>query len=692
MVAVVAVVLDHLIGWPSGGFVGVDVFFVLSGFLITGLLLREHERTGTISFSGFYRRRLKRIAPAATVVLIAVVIAGFVIFTRVRADQTMWDAIWAFFFAANWHFAAAGTDYFQAGLAVSPIQHFWSLAVEEQFYFIWPWLMLLIFTIATRRNRTNRTARRAIGTAMIVLSAASFAWAMWETQTSPTWAYFSTFSRAWELGLGAIIAVAAPLLTLLPNAVRPILAWVGLAGIVLSLFVVSDEVAFPAPWAALPVIATVLVIAAGTGGQHRFLWPLTNPVSVWLGDISYSLYLWHFPVIIFLGVLMPEGPMYFGIAAAGMLALAVASYYGVENPIRNSEWLVPRAERAPKKRRSRASTASFNRTVTGVLLGTLVVATVALIGVALLPRTSPLPANALLAAPAPTESAAPAPVSDNPEDTLKAQVALALKATEWPALTPSLDQLGEAAWAPEIINDGCLSVEDEDLDACRFGDGEKLAVLVGDSIAASWIPALRAALEPQGYSLQVLTKSGCPFFDVTPKGDTQGECAEHRSWEIEKANTLQPALTIISNAFEDNLEEGEDPSSELKVSTWREGGERSAAKLTSATPVVMLSAPPGGEDPNQCVTIASKPADCVGDVSGFYTQIEQANKAVMTTADLPGTTTYLNTQPWFCVSSKCPLFVGTTPVRIDVAHLTGVYSQSLGPVMWQAIAPLVAAP
>ncbi|WP_162237669.1 acyltransferase family protein [Agreia sp. Leaf244] len=172
MVAVVVVIFDHLIGWPTGGFIGVDVFFVISGFLITGLLLREHDRSNTISFIGFYKRRIRRILPAATLVLVVTVVVAFVVFNVSRATQTFWDGIWSFFFAANWRFASAGTDYFQADGPVSPLQHFWSLAVEEQFYFVWPWLMLLIFILGGRAAKWNtKAAHRAIGIAMVIITA-----------------------------------------------------------------------------------------------------------------------------------------------------------------------------------------------------------------------------------------------------------------------------------------------------------------------------------------------------------------------------------------------------------------------------------------------------------------------------------------------------------------------------------------
>lgn len=254
MVAVGAVIADHLLGWPVGGFVGVDIFFVISGFLITGLLLREHQRTGSISFVRFYRRRIKRILPAATLVIMFTVLVAHLLFASSRATATLWDGVWAFAFAANWNFAAQGTDYFPAGGAISPLQHYWSLAVEEQFYFAWPWLMLLIFALAGRRAHWNkRIAHRIVGLVMVGIIIASFAWAIFDTQNAPTWAYFSTFSRTWELGIGAVLAVFAGTAARLPAIARTSLGWVGLLGIVASVFIVNGNAGFPAPWAVLPL-------------------------------------------------------------------------------------------------------------------------------------------------------------------------------------------------------------------------------------------------------------------------------------------------------------------------------------------------------------------------------------------------------------------------------------------------------
>lgn len=212
-VAVLLVIADHYIHRPTGGFIGVDVFFVISGFLITGHLFREAERDGRISFKKFYGKRARRILPAALTVTIITIAVAFTAFTTSRAQTIATDGLWATLFSANWRFIAVGTDYMHMDDAVSPLQHYWSLSIEEQFYFVWPFIMVLAIMLAGKRAQgaalkitTRRNALIAIG----IIVAASFAWAMWETTTRPTWAYFSTFSRAWELGLGAMLAISTP--------------------------------------------------------------------------------------------------------------------------------------------------------------------------------------------------------------------------------------------------------------------------------------------------------------------------------------------------------------------------------------------------------------------------------------------------------------------------------------------------
>ncbi|WP_172411777.1 acyltransferase family protein, partial [Arthrobacter globiformis] len=454
--AVLLVIADHLLGYPTGGFIGVDVFFVISGFVITASLLREHDRNGRISFADFYRRRARRILPLASLVIVLTLAGSWAVFSTARFAGIAQDGLWAFLSAANWRMAITGTDYMQAGGAVSPLQHFWSLAVEEQFYIVWPWLIALMLGWgAYGLGRSSSGARRPLGLALLAVVAASFAFAMWESSAAPTVAYFSTFSRAWELGCGGLLAVLAPVLLRIPDRIRPALAYLGLAGIVVGAFTLTPEVTFPGPWAAVPVLATMAVIAAGTGGEQRLLAPLTNRVSRYLGDISYSLYLWHLPVIILLGALRPATAVVdYAVALALTLALSAWSYRFIEEPVRHSQWLEPKAVKAagavhgasaphgaaaPHRATSRRGAAP--RLAYGAL------ATLALVAAVVVTFTlvKAAPATQTAVAPPVVSPGASSPAASTPAGKLNQELALALSAAQWPELTPAIDTLGNEA-------------------------------------------------------------------------------------------------------------------------------------------------------------------------------------------------------------------------------------------------------
>ena len=673
MIAVTAVILDHLIHWPSGGFVGVDVFFVISGFLITGLLLREHERTGTISFVGFYRRRIKRIIPAAMVVIASTVIAAFFLFNQSRAQQTIWDGIWATLFGANWRFAIADTDYFQAGGAVSPLQHYWSLSVEEQFYFIWPWIMLGIFALLGAINAT-RHARRVVFAAILAITLVSFAWSVWETGTNPGWAYFSTFSRAWELGVGAIIAVSAGLFTRLPQWLRPLLGWVGLAGICASAFLISSASAFPAPAAALPVISTALVIIGGTGGQQKFLWPIMNPVSSYIGSISYSLYLWHFPVIIFLAPLL-EGRRYIVVSLVIMVVLSVLSYHFVENPIRSSRWLEPR--RKPSAGSRVAPRLAFS------LMGILAVAVIAVGTITFLPRPAPASSDA-------TGTTPPASTgTDTAEERLQLELRSALSATEWPEFDPPIENLADQR-VPQWTENYCINVTRSNRDRCVWGPegGAGTIAVVGDSIATSWLPAIIGAFPD--YQVHSFSLNACPFPFASVKQRTSDpgvyeECDAHHTWVTSELTALKPDVIIVADSYHTLNRLTSGAYGAKAVAEWKVGFAAAAAALPDAATKVVLFSPPGGADLQECFTPISSPADCIGSPERSWEDLRTAESEA---ADLAGMT-FVPTEQWFCIKERCPSFVGRAAMYADSGHLTATSSSHLTDVVREALTPLI---
>ena len=302
-VAVLLVALNHAgIPFLSGGYVGVDVFFVLSGFLITGILLSQAERNGYVSLTEFYVRRARRILPAAVLTLVVTSIAAHHLLNFVRARSVVEDSVWASLFAANIHFARQGSDYFAQGQPPSPILHFWTLSAEEQFYLVWPTVLSLVLfgALFGRRLRLRRSVgaptirRPALGRALIVVVAAgtaSLIWSIYSTRTSPTAAYFSTPARAWELALGAALAVVASTPRRVPARLRVVMGWAGLVAVASAAVLFSAETAFPGYAALLPALGAALVIGAGLRGQPSRL-DVGRSLSLrpfrYVGDRAYA--------------------------------------------------------------------------------------------------------------------------------------------------------------------------------------------------------------------------------------------------------------------------------------------------------------------------------------------------------------------------------------------------------------------
>lgn len=690
--AVLLVVADHMFHYPSGGFVGVDVFFVISGFLITGLLIREHQRKGRVSFVDFYRRRAKRILPLAILVLAITVGAAWALFPNGRAWRITEDGLWSLVFGTNWHLAAIGTNYMQDDGLLSPLQHFWSLAVEEQFYVVWPWVIVLVLGLAAKAGRSATQGRARLAAVMGLLTVASFAFAMWETANNPTFAYFSTFSRAWELGLGALLAVFATVPHRIPDAVRAPLSWVGFLGIVASAFFITPDSPFPAPWAAAPVIFTALLIAAGTTTTDEpvRVAPLTNPVSRYLGDISYSIYLWHFPALVLIGAVWPlSGPVENLIVLGVILAVSALSYYFVEDAVRSSSWLEPKAKRVPRVFTGQPSRAA---------IGGLVALAIAAGGTtaAALMKSAPVeqPPVAMSAPLATTGTDKPVAATG----ALSAQIGLALSATSWPELKPSVDELGPSLKATEWVQDGCLSDETKALPdpianskRCVYGDPDaaKTAVVLGDSLAISYVSGIRKALEPAGYKVLVYTMQQCPAVDVSIKlgdGSNHAKCDPFREWAFGQIRATNPDLVLMTSAYSlvDHLASG--ATGDAAVAEWQAGEVTTIKALDGAAKkLVVLDPPPTGKQLQDCATRVSKPADCATQLDAKYLKMSGVTRAAAQAAAPATPFVQVLTKDWFCSGNSCPAFVGTTPIYADNKHLTPAYSESLAPVITEAL-------
>jgi peptidoglycan/LPS O-acetylase OafA/YrhL len=707
-VAVVAVVLAHVLGWPRGGFVGVDVFFVISGFLITGVLLRDHEQHGRLSLKRFWATRMRRIAPAAVLVIAASTVAAWFLFNQPRFVSTAWDAAASFLLVSNWRFAAEGTDYFAMDSAVSPLQHFWSLSVEEQFYLVWPVLLLVVLLAFGRRGPAEgeekrlgeRNGRIAAGLVLAVIVAASFAFALWQSGADAPVAYFSTLTRVWELGLGGLLAVAAPLLARLPLAVRAVLGWAGLAGILASFFVIDDTVLFPAPWAALPVLATAAVLVSGLGRTPKhLLFPLTNPVSGFFGNISYSLYLWHFPVLVFLAVLMPVRSLQGDLLILGLgLALAVVSYFLVEQPLHRSPWLRARGAAATEAWQEwrEKNGAQFILSSLGLVVIVVVVAvTVQLSARGSGPLALPQPAAPAAGEQAPgadqpagDPAAAPAPV--NPEDALQTELWNAASATEWPGdLSPSMDRAIAENSSRNPAND-CFAVGGSpDFDRCSWGDGNapNRLYLVGDSTALAYAPAFKELAESSGGQWRVTAVGlyGCRFTDVLVQNDGAGvmdACPARKQEIADRIASDQPQLVVVSNAYALGNTVDRRPLStrDLVASTMAE-----TSKYGMAGRVVYLAPPPLGGNLGACYSPVTSPQDCTTGIDPAWSDFQSTFEAAVAGS---GTGDHVMSSLGFsCAEGYCPAFAGTTPTKYDQVHMTPEYSKRVAPSLrWELAA------
>ncbi|SDF24298.1 Peptidoglycan/LPS O-acetylase OafA/YrhL, contains acyltransferase and SGNH-hydrolase domains [Blastococcus aurantiacus] len=678
-VAVGLVVADHVFGWPAGGFIGVDVFFVISGFLITSLLVRERSRTGRISFRAFYARRARRLLPAALVALAATTVAAYLVFLGGRFRETVTDVVWAALFGANINFARQGTDYFEGTAAPSLVQHFWSLSVEEQFYLVWPALILLAFTFSGRGGRrrgahaapSRRSPALALWLLLGTVTAASFAWSVHATGASPVTAYFSTFTRAWELGVGALVAISVSRLQRLPSPLRALLAWAGLAVVAGAAFVIDDGTPFPGTAASLPVLGAALLLAwGGAPGGPGTRWALGSAPAGFLGAISYSLYLWHWPVLIIAGALLTPGSTVFYAVAVGVaLAAATVSYYCIEQPVLHTNWLLPHRPVDP----ARARPVFVRAGAVGLVAAGVAAMTVVAVVVAPWGQGGNARADAARAAAQADEAALDA--GGPPLTPLQQDIRAATLATEWPAdLDPSLEEL--PAYGDEVWPAGCLVVDEKGLDECGFGDqdAERTAVVLGDSYGAAWVPALASGLVPRGWYVQALTMAGCG--NVTAPtllyGKPFTDCTEHREWAIERVLDTRPDLVVLSNAWTaDFVDDSTD-----RATLYRDGLTEVVRRVqASGARIVILAGPPGSANLQECPTGINGPDDCLeGPVKSFATEVATEREVAAATGALA-----IDPEQWFCIDGLCPTFVAGTAVYTDGRHITVEYGERIGP-------------
>jgi peptidoglycan/LPS O-acetylase OafA/YrhL len=692
-VAVVAVVLFHLrLSAFEGGFVGVDVFFVLSGFLITRLLLSELASTGTLHLASFWARRARRLLPASVLVIVSTVLAATVCLSPLAQRTLGTDAIAAGVFVINFVFAGRFDDYFAAQLAEaqpSPLLHYWSLAVEEQFYLLWPLLLVLL----TRRPRQYR---RLLITTILVIAAASLVTSVWMTEQRPTWAFYLLPARMVELLAGAALAAAGPAFRTVNPGLRAALGWFGLAGIAVSVLTYDVGTVFPGYMSMLPVLATVLVIVAGGAGASPVgpVIALRHPVALWIGRHSYAIYLWHWPVLVLAEARYGPLPLPTRVLLVGMaVALSAASLRLVEDPVRHSPWLAKRAAR-------------------GLALGGALCAAAVLVGAAMRSADAPLDSGRTAAAPSLAAPTVPAPSLPAPT-TLAGQPAAATPAiapTELPAgdvasliaanravleqglaqtdvpsnLRPSLRDVGGDRAA--VYSDDCVAVgRVSQLNTCRYGadDAAFTIILYGDSHAAQWFPAAEEIADDHRAELIVMIKGGCPVAEVSiPTATLSRTCPIWRDQAVATIVAEQPDLLLV----------GESAGYPNDDEEWADGFDAAMRRIRphAGHVAVIGDTPESAQEPSDCLSRNVRRADrCASDrdevVATSRLEVEREIVAELGVD-------YIDTTDWLCTETACPMMIGDILLYRDSTHITTVASRWFRPLLEASLAAVLPAP
>ncbi|MFC4335318.1 acyltransferase family protein [Salininema proteolyticum] len=664
-VAVLLVLLSHAtIPFMDGGFVGVDVFFVISGFLITSLLVKEFGSTGGVSLAGFFARRARRILPAGTAVLIATLLAAWAWYPVTRMSTVLQDAFFSAVFSVNFSLAIQGTDYLSSDVIPSPFQQYWSLAVEEQFYLVWP--LLLIGAIALGRRKGAAVVRWA-AILMGVIVAASFILSLIVTADSPPIAYFVTYTRVWELGLGALFALGIPLWRRIPEWAAHVLGVGGLAAIVLSALLYDSDTLFPGYAALLPVLGSAAVLLAGTASRGHAAYPLLNNAPMrFLGDISYSLYLWHWPIIMIvpLAIDVELNPWLGSLLGLVSVGVAYLSYRFIENPLRHV------GARKPKRI---ANYWGFGVGLTSVAFSVAVILTAILLQPT--PKTVDLESVQVETAEEESES--------------RTRLEEAAEITRVPdELLPPLHQVQKDQ--PTTYDNKChVDIPDTALpDGCVFGapDGGETVFLVGDSHAAQWFPALETIAEENGWRLVSRTKSACTPVDITVHNDDVGgayrQCDEWRNAVFQEIEREKPDRVILSSEEAVVYANG----SNSDASIWTEGWTRTMEQLLAAdTEITVISdTPRPGYNVAECV--ARKENDvqaCSFERTAAVSKPERREGGIAVQEAYQAH--IIDPTDWICYEEYCPPIVDNLLTYRDSHHLSTPYVRSLTALLGEAL-------
>lgn len=538
-IAVALVVLAHAkIPEFAGGFVGVDVFFVLSGYLITGLLVRERVSSGTIRYGQFLARRLRRLLPAMLAMLAIVLISASLLLSAYEARMQTGSAIFAASWTSNFFFAFSEFDYFSALTARDLFLHTWSLGVEEQFYLVWPWLVMLAFVVTAARGQSPN-ARINLLVLLTVTFATSLALCIYWAAHEPVLGFYMMPARGWQFALGSLVYVAAYNFgergskgrTAARSApFNAMIAGLGLAIIIGSAVVLHEDLTYPGFYALLPSLGAAMVIATGHGSSETIVGKiLASRYFVWVGDRSYSIYLWHWPVLVIGGAYgLTQSRLGLGFLMLFSVALAAITYRFIELPF----WKGRFSNTAP---RQAVLVSAFSITL---MVGFAHFLTLSVYG--------------------------------RPD----------VDRQNWTGYEARSD-------LPAIYQEGLICdtwYSSAELTPCETGnlEADRTAVLFGDSIGAQWVEMFFRIYAPPDWRVVVLTKSSCAIADeeyyYDRVGGTYDVCTTWRESAMQFLEELSPSIVFVGSASTYNL----------SASQWRDGTSRILERLSAIAKQVVL--------------------------------------------------------------------------------------------------------
>lgn len=636
--AIIPVVVFHAGATAiPGGFIGVDIFYVISGFLITTILVREAEKTGRIALGSFWAKRIRRLVPALVVTVVFTVVVGALLSSVLGWDALALQAAASVLYVANILFWRESTNYFDTGSGLSPFLHMWSLGVEEQFYVLWPLLLIAGIWIAARRFRL----RPVLAVAFTVVFLVSLTLSIVMTPENPNAAFYLLPTRAWEFAGAGLLALLPVGAVIRSRAVASAAAVAGVAVLVSGFLLLSESDAYPGYLALVPFVGTMLLLIAGGGARSLLAPALESRPAVWIGNISYSWYLWHWPLIVFAKELFPGSAWAMASAAALSLGVAALSYSYIEQPLRFRPFLAASVRRT--------YVVGLAATAATVVLAAGVYAT----GSAIL-RTDPMRTYAEAAETLPSRGCADG----------------------------------------EVQSFGSV-------DACVLGDpsGGKTLAVIGDSHAGHWRAAMETVAAEEGYRLIFRWLSSCPSIEV-PVTDLQGvrdpKCEPYRDETTEILEAVRPDVVVISNAnaYEGRIRgaHGERLPLSDQQDRWREALRQQItwARGLGSDIAVVRDNPRMLFNPTACLSVLNaSPEDCESDRDSARELIRAFDDATQEAVADEGVVSVFSTDDAICSADVCrAVDASGIPVYQDQSHLSEMWTLTQVPRLAEFVAEI----